>query len=224
MTDYARLPFLIEIFESSDRPTTMTLLLIRHGETELNAARIVQFPDTPLGASGRQQADRLGRSLARRDIGRVLTSDYIRARMTADSVVAHTGAPLVTSANLRERNFGAIRGLAYDELGALDVFAQDYVPPDGESWPEFHARVDRAWQEIVAHVDGLTGDLVVVTHGLVLRSLLERVLDLSGHVIEPGVVVANTSVTVVERAPPWRVLDFAGVGHLDHGVRDVAPV
>ncbi|MFT4585916.1 MAG: hypothetical protein ACI8XZ_005693, partial [Gammaproteobacteria bacterium] len=29
------------------------------------------------------------------------------------------------------------------------------------------------------------------------------------------VVVANTSVTIVEHAPPWRVLELAGVAHLD---------
>jgi deoxyribodipyrimidine photolyase-related protein len=34
----------------------MTLMLIRHGETELNAARTLQFPDTPLGTRGREQA------------------------------------------------------------------------------------------------------------------------------------------------------------------------
>ena len=58
----------------------MTLLLIRHGETELNAGRVVQFPDTPLGANGIGQAVRLGRHLATRNIGLVLSSDYRRRR------------------------------------------------------------------------------------------------------------------------------------------------
>lgn len=202
----------------------MNFLLIRHGETEFNAGRIVQFPDTPLGANGILQADSLGQSLARRDIGLILTSDYLRARMTAERIAAHTRAPLLTSANLRERNFGDLRGRSYAEFGELDILGPDYAPPGGEAWPDFNSRVDAAWREIVGHARDLAGDLVVVTHGLVLRSLLERVLDVSGHGNCSGLTVANTSVTTVERQPPWRVLELAAVAHLDGGARDVAPV
>ena len=38
----------------------------------------------------------------------------------------------------------------------------------------FHRRVDEAWAEIEHHAGRLAGDVAVVTHGLVLRSLLER--------------------------------------------------
>ncbi len=212
------------LLSCADAKLSMSLLLIRHGETELNAGRIVQFPDTPLGANGLAQAESLGRSLAERTIGLVLTSDYLRAQMTAERIVAHTGAPLRTSANLRERNFGQLRGKSYTEFGALDIFAADYAPPGGEAWPEFNARVDGAWLEILNLAEDLPGDLVVVTHGLVLRSLLERRLDVSMHADCAGISVANTAVTIVERVAPWRVLELAAVGHLAHGPADVAPV
>jgi broad specificity phosphatase PhoE len=42
----------------------MPILLIRHGETDSNAARIVQTPDVPLSARGVAQAERLARRLA----------------------------------------------------------------------------------------------------------------------------------------------------------------
>jgi len=197
----------------------MTLLLIRHGETELNAGRVVQFPDTPLGANGIAQAVRLGRHLATRDIGLVLTSDYRRARMTAGGIIAHTGAPWLEHESLRERNFGDFRGSAYAEHG-VDIMAPDFVPPNGEGWPEFHARVDRAWQVIQHYADQVEGDLVVVTHGLVLRSLFERKLHLGAHPITPDLVVHNTSVTIVERISPWRVHELASIVHLDDGPRE----
>ncbi len=197
----------------------MTLLLIRHGETELNASRVVQFPDTPLGAHGIAQAARLGQHLAARNIGLVLTSDYRRARMTAAGVVAHTGAPLVEHESLRERNFGDFRGSAYAEHG-IDIMAPDFTPPHGEGWAEFHARVDRAWQVIQDTAAKVTGDLVVVTHGLVLRSLFERKLDLGPHRVAPDFVVHNTSVTIVERAAPWRVHELASTAHLDDRARE----
>lgn len=202
----------------------MSLLLIRHGETDFNATRVVQFPDTPLGAGGLQQAERLGRHLAARRIGLVLTSDYRRARMTADCVARHTGATLHESPHLRERNFGELRGRSYDEFGDLDPFAPDYVPPAGESWDVFHARVDTAWAEVLEHAAQVSEDVAVVTHGLVLRSLVERVLDVSAHAWEVGTVVGNTAVTVVERVPPWRVTELASIVHLGEAPDSVAPV
>lgn len=197
----------------------MTLLLIRHGETELNAGRVVQFPDTPLGANGIAQALRLGQYLATRDIGLVLSSDYRRARMTAASVIVHTGAPLVEHESLRERNFGDYRGSAYAEHG-IDIMAHDVMPPNGEGWADFHARVDRAWELILEYAAQVAGDLVVVTHGLVLRSIFERKLDLGTLAVAPDLVVHNTSVTLVERGAPWRVQQLASITHLDDGARE----
>ena len=202
----------------------MAVLLIRHGETALNAARVVQFPDTPLGDYGKRQAEQLGLSLTTRRVDLVLTSDYQRARTTAETVAGHVGASLIESTHLRERNFGEIRGRAYSEFRDVDIFDPDYLPPGGESWQVFNARVDMAWDEVIGHAQAIAGDLAVITHGLVLRSLLERKLDLSDHVNESEWVVANTSVTIVDRDPPWRVLELASVEHLDEGGGDVAPV
>ncbi len=197
----------------------MTLLLIRHGETDLNTGRVVQFPDTPLGAVGLDQAERLAARLAARRLGLIVSSDYQRARMTAARVAAASGARVVESPHWRERNFGDLRGRAYDDLGELDIFAKDYHPPGGESWPDFDARVDRAWADLMTLAEEVEQDIAVVTHGLVLRSLFERVLDCSGHLVTPDIVVANTSVTTVERVPPWRVAELAAVHHLEEVVR-----
>ncbi len=202
----------------------MAILLIRHGETDCNVNRVVQFPETPLGENGHLQAEQLGRGLKSRPIKQIISSDYQRAKTTAEHLAAHLELDITHSANLRERNFGDIRGIPYDELGEIDIFTPDYVPPNGESWEVFNARVDRAWDEVTDCADELSGDLAVVTHGLVLRSLIDRILDVSEYVIEPDVVVANTSVTIVERDPPWRVVEFAGVGHLEQSSRDGAAV
>src|SRR5688572_18406345 len=102
----------------------MAIFVVRHGETELNAARIIQMPTTPLSERGRGQAKRLGHRLAPVGITRILTSDFLRAIETAEAIAARTDAPIVVDPLLRERNFGDIRGTPYNELGR-DPFAPD---------------------------------------------------------------------------------------------------
>jgi len=189
------------------------IFLIRHGETADNAARIVQLPDAPLSPRGIAQAERLARRVAREGLARILSSDLARARTTAESLHRATGAPLVFEALLHERNFGDIRGTAYVDLG-LDMFAPDYAPPNGETWPVFHARVDRAWERVQALAAATDGNLAVVTHGLVCRSLASRHLRLPEGVMVPE-RWENTSVTVIDWPAPWRVRLLNCVAHLD---------
>ena len=190
-----------------------TIFLIRHGETEGNAARIVQLPDAALSPRGIAQAERLACRLAAEGIALILSSDLQRAMTTAEHVRRATGAPIAFDPLLQERNFGALRGTPYSQIG-LDPFAPDFEPPGGESWPIFHARVDRAWEAIQARATEVDGPLAVISHGLVCRSLAAR------HVMLPEATIAperweNTSVTIVDGPAPWRVRLLNCVAHLD---------
>src|SRR5436190_7267739 len=115
----------------------MSIFLIRHGETALNAARVLQMPDTPLSDRGLAQAEALGRRLASHGVTAIVSSDLLRAVMTAEALRRACGAPLTLDAALQERNFGDVRGRAYATLGA-DIMSPTYEPPGGESWPAFH--------------------------------------------------------------------------------------
>ena len=189
------------------------IFLIRHGETADNAARIVQLPDAPLSPRGIAQAERLARRLAREGVEQILSSDLARARATAECLQRVTGAPLTFEPLLHERNFGDVRGTPYAELRE-DIFAPDYLPSNGESWPMFHARVDRAWERVQALASSTDGNLAVVTHGLVCRSLAGRHLCLSEGSAVPE-RWENTSVTIVECPAPWRVALLNCVAHLN---------
>jgi probable phosphoglycerate mutase len=198
----------------------MSIFLIRHGETDGNAARIVQKPDAPLSARGRVQAERLAQRLATEGIAFILASDLARAASTAEPLRRATGAPIAFEPLLQERNFGDLRGVAYADL-SVDPFAPDYAPPGGETWEGFHARVDRAWAAVQTMAARTDGHLAVVTHGLVCRSLAARHLALP-----PGVVAPerweNTAVTIVDGAAPWRVHRLNCIAHLDD--LDAAPL
>jgi probable phosphoglycerate mutase len=188
------------------------IFLIRHGETAGNAARIVQLADIPLSPRGIAQAERLAQRLAREGVARIVSSDLARARETAAAIARVTGAPIDFEPLLHERNFGDIRGIAYADLG-FDVFAPDYAPPNGETWPVFHARVDRAWARVQALAAATDGNLAVVTHGLVCRSLAGRHLKLPEGVVVPE-RWENTSVTVIACPAPWHVTLLNCVAHL----------
>jgi len=189
------------------------LFLIRHGETVGNAARIVQRPDSPLSPRGEAQAERLARRLAAENVTRVVTSDLARAAATAEHLRKATGAPLTFEPLLQERNFGDLRGTPYAEL-ELDPFAPDYAPPNGETWPVFHARVDRAWARVQELAAATRGSLAVVTHGLVCRSLVGRHLVLGDGQTAPE-AWGNTALTIVEGPDPWRVRLLNCVAHLE---------
>lgn len=194
----------------------MAIFLIRHGETLGNRNRVVQVPETPLSDRGREQAARLAARLAASPIREIWTSPQTRARMTAEAIERATGLTARERVDLEERSFGTVRGTPYAELG-FDLMGPDFDPPEGESWSVFHQRVDRIWDEVEAHwqrhyaSESASEDkqaasddhLVVVSHGLVCRSLIERRLlpdaELAEFRDESGAVfLRNTALTVIE--------------------------
>jgi broad specificity phosphatase PhoE len=181
----------------------MTILLVRHGETDGNAARVLQRPDVPLNERGVRQAEQLARRLCARGFVAILCSDLLRARMTAAPLAAGSGIAVEESPLLQERNFGDLRGMAYAAL-AEDPFGPDVAPPNGEDWPAFHARVADAFALIVSRRRSTNGALVVVTHGLVCRALVERHTRLPEGVVVPE-RFDNTSITVLHEDAPHRV-------------------
>lgn len=178
----------------------MRLLLVRHGETALNAARVLQPPDTPLSERGLAQAEALAQRLATEPIKRLWSSDLPRAWQTATAIARATGSSIEAMPQLQERNFGDLRGRAYDTLG-LDPLSMREAPPAGESMRNFEARVDAALALALAAARRSAGSVVLVTHGLVIHSLLSRCLARApGLALPPR--IANTSVTVIEGSAP----------------------
>ena len=122
---------------TSPNMRTNTIFIIRHAETTANVARVVQSPDTPLSEWGVTQAESVAQRLAHAGITTILSSDLLRAVVTAKHLQATTGAALHLDPNLQERNYGDVRGCAYEALDT-DIFAPGYQPPGGESWDVFH--------------------------------------------------------------------------------------
>lgn len=166
--------------------TVQRLLLVRHGETDPNAAgRYVSSSDPDLSDNGRKQVESLAHDLAGMRIDSIWSSPKTRALRTAEAIVgAQTSSPeVLVDERLRELGFGAFEGMTAAELetaGQLSVFRawRQGIPtqyPDGaETFESAATRLGSLFDEVV----GLDLDTVVVVgHSHALRILLaDRVL------------------------------------------------
>ena len=195
----------------------MNLLLIRHGETALNVARVLQPAATPLSERGLAQAAALGQRLKSAGLRAIVSSDLPRALQTAQAIAAASGLPVLTTPLLHERNFGDLRGQRYDALN-YDPMTAIEAPPNGESADQFAQRCAQAWLDVLQRQaslgGGAGGRLAVVTHGLVLRAWLQPERVDMAHCAAPA-AWANTSISVVNATPPHHVEVLNCTQHLD---------
>ena len=196
----------------------MSIILVRHGETPLNVARVLQPADTPLSATGIAQAEAVAKRLAGLQLAGIVSSDLPRALSTAQAIAAATGLPISTTALLHERNFGDLRGQSYDTLG-FNPLTMTEAPPGGESAGQFSERVARAFAHVVALRAALPGSLAVVTHGLVIRELLANHLSSAESM---PMKIGNTSVTIVAANAPHGVELLDCTRHLGDGTQHKA--
>lgn len=177
----------------------MSIILIRHGETLLNAARTIQPADTPLAPRGLVQAERVAERVRALRPAVILSSDMPRAWQTAQAISRSTGLTPISTPLLWERNFGDLRGRAYDTL-SFNAMEMVEAPPNGESMASFHARVAEALAYAAHLRQSLDGPLIVVSHGLVIRALLENNISLGKHAIPER--IGNTALTAISSSAP----------------------
>lgn len=193
----------------------MSIYLIRHGQTNGNRDRIVQTPDTPLSELGQQQAQQLAQRFRHIPIANIICSDYVRTQQTAAPLCAIQPAEFSLQPLLRERNFGDLRGRAYDDIDA-DFFDEGYAPPNGETHQQFVERVNLAWQSVLARYQNTQGSIVIMTHGLVLRELIKQHLVVDDG-MSPMSDFQNTCVTEVNATDKKSVLRLCDASHLFEG-------
>jgi broad specificity phosphatase PhoE len=159
------------------------ILLVRHGESEWNAAgRWQGWADPPLTPLGRAQALAAARSLSGVDV--VVSSDLRRAVATAEAMAGVLGlAPVHRHAGLRERDVGEWTGLTRAEIDTRWPGWRDWAvtdsgfiePPGGEAHEGFLERTVDAVGRVAKEYDGRV--VVAVTHGGLIR-MFERHLGI----------------------------------------------
>ena len=190
----------------------MTIYLIRHGETPDNQRRVLQMPDSPLSQTGTQQAQKLAQRLATLSISAIISSDYLRARQTAEALNHYHQLPPIQDPLLRERDFGDWRGRRYEDV-ANDRLNTDLDPPNGEDTQVFKQRIANSWQALQRYHAEFGGILLVVSHGLTCRALLQNHPKVAPNLVLPG-SLNNTSVSIIEPTPEWTITKVNCTEHL----------
>ncbi|MCF6744118.1 MULTISPECIES: histidine phosphatase family protein [unclassified Blastococcus] len=176
----------------------LTLLLVRHGQSEWNAAgrmqgQVAHVPLTPLGHT---QAEAAAAELARLRPGVLLSSDLLRAVQTAEHCARATGLPFTTTPALREQGYGVLEGRPSRELwDVVDWSDAHWSAEGGESLAELHARVAAYLTQLCAEPPA---DVVaLVTHGDTIRAAQAVAAGLGPDAM-PAVTPHNGTVTRLE--------------------------
>ncbi len=151
------------------------VVLVRHGETDWNAANRIQgWTDVPLNSNGVKQADRTAKKLSRVKMAAIYSSPLKRALRTAEKIAKKQGLEVITVPELIEVNQGLWEGLLVEEArrqlpSLYRKWEEDPYhtsPPGGESVKTLSERVLPAYSRIKQSHAGET--VCVVTHKVVM--------------------------------------------------------
>lgn len=153
----------------------MKLILLRHGRTAANEARLYcGWTDIALSPGGRAELEALRARVNYPDAKglRRLTSGMRRADETLE--LLYGARPDARMPAFREMNFGAFEMRAYAELKARADYQAwisdetgEVSTPGGESAADFRRRV-------CAAADALESDALLVCHGGVIAAMMAR--------------------------------------------------
>lgn len=205
---------------------TTQIWLIRHGETDWNAAQRLQgWRDIPLNDTGKNQAKSVQRFLDQQRIAfdGVLSSDLQRAIQTAQIAFAQHQYPIEQIPALRERNYGIYEGHPWQSLTQLpnepapkiNLRDPNLDVPEGESLLTFHQRIIEAFNQIA--LQRPNQKLAVIAHGGVIEMVWRYIQQADLSTPRPYKIL-NASVNhfAINQEQQWQEIAWAQVAHLDH--------
>ena len=196
---------------------TVEIVLVRHAQTEANAAGIWQGQaDSDFSPVGADQVARLRKWLSGESFDRVIVSPLGRTRATARAII---GAAFEMDDRWREPSVGEWEGMGYKEIAALEpqkyfaLMSGENVLLDDEFLTDVAHRTKEAFDDIVdAASDG--DRVLIVSHALALLMFTSVVL---GNPKQGSLgIQANTGVTrVFFDGGHTEISSYNDTGHLD---------
>lgn len=178
----------------------MKIFTVRHGQTQWNTmGRIQGHTDIPLDEAGLSQAEKLGTRLAGEKVDIVYSSDLARAAKTAEIINSHHNAEVVTTAALREINFGIYEGRAYNEI-PYDIHRHhglNQPVPGGEGIYDYFERISSYLDEVTAKPHG---NVIIVGHFGTIRAAICHFMQIPIEDYDyKKFLIGNTAVHCFER-------------------------
>jgi alpha-ribazole phosphatase len=190
------------------------LLLVRHGDTELNSAeRYWGNTDIKLSDAGFNQAEMLRDRLVTEKIDIIYSSNLKRASTTAEIIASSHHLDIITCAELNEIDFGELEGLTFNEISHLypqvtKLWLQRSPRlkyPNGEGFDEFNSRVIQFVDRMNKHTPQET--ILVVAHSGSLRLIICHLLSMdSEHWWQFHLSLA--SLSILETYPAGAILNL----------------
>lgn len=162
-----------------DKSLIKNIYLIRHARQSSALCNV----NVDLSDIGKIQADLLGKRLSEYEIDALYSSDLTRAVETADIVNRHLHLEHLIREGIREIDFGDLEGNTEDYNNEhfkefkkdRAKLLEDLAFPNGECGLDVYKRAIPVIDEIKV---GQSKNIVVVTHGGTIRSLLAGILGL----------------------------------------------
>ena len=214
---------------SWERTTLPTrLIVIRHGESELNVERRYSGrDDVPLSVRGRVQGEAVAARVAALagPVAAVVSSPLSRCTDTAALIAeALGGLPVLRDPDLVECDFGEWEGLTFAEVRerwpeqlSAWLDSSSIPPPGGESFRAVGVRVRRVVARLREQYPGQT--VVVVSHVSPIKVLLRDALG-AGDAFLHRMYLSSTGLSIVDSWPDGGIAvrtvnDTAHVGQAD---------
>lgn len=190
----------------------MELILIRHGQTvNNNAGKHQGWYPVELSELGRQQADHAHVILKNQDFDRIIVSDLLRTKQTAEIIFRDRMDKIEYSSAIREIDTSVLYGHTYDETiakyGEVYIDARkrlDYSFFGGESDITFNARIGEFLNEF--EQPGVEQKVAVVTHGGVISAILAYILHTDIEHVSEKFSIDNCGVSSINYCKNgWRI-------------------
>lgn len=150
----------------------MKLYLVRHGQTDFNAGKLMQgVKDIPLNEVGKAQVRELAEQIKGLKLDGYYVSPLVRARQTAE-IITNGEAEFTVDDLLRERSFGELEGKQVDwsKIGDILDLRQNLSAGGIEPIKNVFARSKAFLGKLKAtHKD--TDRILIVAHGTLLKTM-----------------------------------------------------
>ena len=135
------------------------IYVVRHGQT-----------DIPLNETGCLQARNVSKDIAKFNIGKIYSSDLLRARKTADIINEKIGAQIILDKRLREVNYGNLEGVLRDTITqeTWNIYNTNPEKLNAESKLKVFTRIKNFLDDIKEDKE----NILIVAHGGTLRMIM----------------------------------------------------